>query len=179
MAIKIHNSQEAFDYAAALYWYASDHHGGQGSKLYSILSRVDYKPGLRERSVDHVGSEEANEIYNELESGEISSEEVFESLERFQAFLKSDDEKHPVENPNDDDDDDDSDDDEEEGDDEPDEDSITTKDDRKWYQYGKLYFTGSREDLFEKMDDDKFWPDVFVISDHGNAIRVEREGEEE
>ena len=75
--------------------------------------------------------------------------------------------------------DDDSDDDDDDDDDEPDEDSITTKDDRKWYQYGKLYFTGSREDLFEKMDDDKFWPDVFTISDHGNAIRIEREGEEE
>jgi hypothetical protein len=61
------------------------------------------------------------------------------------------------------------DDEEEAGDDEPDEDSITTTDDEKWYQYGKLYHRGDRASLKRKMDKDRFWPNVFSISDHGNA----------
>lgn len=59
---------------------------------------------------------------------------------------------------------------EEEGfEDEPDEESITTEDHEHWYQYGKLYFTGSSKELRAKMDEDQYWPNVFFISDHGNA----------
>jgi predicted nucleic acid-binding Zn-ribbon protein len=52
---------------------------------------------------------------------------------------------------------------------ESDEDSIQTEDDEHWYQYGKLYFTGDRSELKAKMDADSFWPNVFSVSDHGNA----------
>lgn len=55
---------------------------------------------------------------------------------------------------------------------EPDDDSITTTDERHWYQYGKLYVEGGRAAVKAKMDADKFWPDVFVISDHGNAVCI-------
>jgi len=47
---------------------------------------------------------------------------------------------------------------------------IASRDDEHWYQYGKLYFTGDRLGLKVKMDKDKFWPNVFTISDHGNSI---------
>jgi len=52
---------------------------------------------------------------------------------------------------------------------EPDEDSITTQDEQNWFQYGKLYVTGDRMALWRTMVSDNFFPDVFVISDHGNA----------
>lgn len=52
---------------------------------------------------------------------------------------------------------------------EPGEDDITTSDHTHWYQYGKLYFTGDEKGLKRKMGKDKFWPNVWFISDHGNA----------
>ena len=55
---------------------------------------------------------------------------------------------------------------------EPEEDSITTEDDTHWYQYGKLYHTGDAESLKAKMDRDGFWPSVYSVSDHGNAVPV-------
>jgi hypothetical protein len=55
---------------------------------------------------------------------------------------------------------------------EPEEDSITTEDDTHWYQYGKLYHTGDVESLKAKMDRDGFWPSVYSVSDHGNAVPV-------
>lgn len=55
---------------------------------------------------------------------------------------------------------------------EPDEDDITTTDDNKWYQYGKLYHTGDRKSLAAKMDHDQFWPNVWSISDHGNTVLI-------
>lgn len=60
------------------------------------------------------------------------------------------------------------------GDDEPDEDSITTEDHIHFYQYGKLAFTlGEDEDTNEgirrELDKLVMWPNVFFISDHGNA----------
>ena len=33
----------------ALYWYASDHHGGQSCPLYALLSESQYTPGYLER----------------------------------------------------------------------------------------------------------------------------------
>lgn len=53
--------------------------------------------------------------------------------------------------------------------DEPEEDDITTSDHKRWYQSGKLYFTGDEKGLKKKMAKDKFWPNVWFISDHGNA----------
>jgi hypothetical protein len=32
------------DVEEAIYWFAADHHGGQGSNLYSALSQSPYKP---------------------------------------------------------------------------------------------------------------------------------------
>lgn len=57
-------------------------------------------------------------------------------------------------------------------DEEPEEGDITTEDHEHWYQYGKLYFTGDYDGLKKKMDVNKFWPNVFFISDHGNAHLV-------
>lgn len=59
---------------------------------------------------------------------------------------------------------------EDEGD--PEEDDITTEDDNKWYQSGKLYHTGDRASLKRKMDKDNYWPNVWVISDHGNSCLI-------
>jgi len=56
--------------------------------------------------------------------------------------------------------------------DEPEEDDIVTTDHRRWYQSGKIYVTGDEKALRRKMDKDKFWPNVWFISDHGNAHRM-------
>jgi len=50
---------------------------------------------------------------------------------------------------------------------------ISTTDHQKWYQYGKLYHQGSEDSLKQKMDKDQFWPNVFFISDHGNAHLID------
>jgi len=41
-----------FTYYQALYWYASENHEGQFTKLYSILSTLKYKPALTEKAED-------------------------------------------------------------------------------------------------------------------------------
>ena len=51
---------------------------------------------------------------------------------------------------------------------------IATEDHIHWYQYGKLVLTvGIDNDhnaaLRKHMADNNFWPDVWWISDHGNA----------
>jgi hypothetical protein len=53
---------------------------------------------------------------------------------------------------------------------------ITTSDGTTFYQDGKLYLRASDPDsasreLRAKMDADQFWPNVWMISDHGNVIR--------
>ncbi len=55
---------------------------------------------------------------------------------------------------------------------EPEEGDITTEDHEHWFQYGKPYHTGDYPSLKAKMDADKFWPNVFWVSDHGNAHLV-------
>jgi hypothetical protein len=40
------------DYYQALYWYCSENHAGQNDLLYTILSRLQYKPSLTEKSAD-------------------------------------------------------------------------------------------------------------------------------
>jgi len=57
---------------------------------------------------------------------------------------------------------------------EPDEDSITTGDHRKFYQYGKLAFEltegeNVNQGIERELNKMQFWPNVFFISDHGNA----------
>jgi len=54
-----------FDIEAAIYWLASDYHGGQDSELYSILSTSEFKPGPTHSSVEDEG-EIAKEIYDLL-----------------------------------------------------------------------------------------------------------------
>lgn len=51
----------------------------------------------------------------------------------------------------------------------PDEDDVVTEDHENWFQSGKLYFTGDEKGLAAKMEQDQFWPNVWFISDHGNA----------
>lgn len=36
---------DEFAIEEAIYWFASDWHGGQGSNLYSVLSTSEFKPG--------------------------------------------------------------------------------------------------------------------------------------
>ena len=50
---------------------------------------------------------------------------------------------------------------------------ISTFDNQTWSQYGKKYHFGDRASLKAKMDADKFWPNVFVISDHGNSCLID------
>ena len=58
---------------------------------------------------------------------------------------------------------------------EPDEDGgdILSSDDNRWFQYGKLYHTGDRDSLLRKMEQDQFYPNVWIISDHGNSCLIE------
>jgi hypothetical protein len=65
----------------------------------------------------------------------------------------------------------------EDEDDGPDEDALTTSDHVHFYQYGKLVLTvGEDEDMVEAinawMERKRFFPDVYWISDHGNAHRI-------
>lgn len=60
---------DKFDIVDAHYWFAADHHEGQGSALYARLSRLSaiFEPS----SIAHgPGSENAIEIYNNLCSRE-------------------------------------------------------------------------------------------------------------
>lgn len=68
--------------------------------------------------------------------------------------------------------------------DEPEEDDITTDDHRQFYQYGLLVLTVFDADdmygaLQEFMQQENFWPNVWFISDHGNAHLMEIPGEGE
>ena len=56
----------AFDIAAAIYWFANDYHGGQNSNLYSALSTSDYRPGPMHKSIEDDESETATMMYQEL-----------------------------------------------------------------------------------------------------------------
>lgn len=52
-----------FDKEEAIYWFASDWHGGQWSELYSVLSTSEFHPSVFD---NHVG-EMAREMYATLE----------------------------------------------------------------------------------------------------------------
>lgn len=61
---------------------------------------------------------------------------------------------------------------------EPDEDAITTRDDRKFYQYGKMVLSIGPDDdrddaLVAYMNKEQFWPDCWSISDHGNPHLID------
>lgn len=52
-----------YDIEEAIYWYASDHHGGQGSNLYAAVCRSPFKPGSLARGPSGV---DAIWSYNDL-----------------------------------------------------------------------------------------------------------------
>jgi hypothetical protein len=52
---------------------------------------------------------------------------------------------------------------------EPEEDDYTTTDNLHWYGSGKLVFTGTRSEFKAWMEAQGYWPNCWVISDHGNA----------
>ena len=54
-----------FDIEAAIYWFASDFHGGQSSNLYSALSTSEFSPGRMSNGIEHEG-EPASMLYDEL-----------------------------------------------------------------------------------------------------------------
>ena len=58
---------------------------------------------------------------------------------------------------------------------EPEEGDIVTEDNDHWYMVGdhKLYHEGDVNTLADKMVASKWWPNVWWISDHGNAHRIE------
>jgi len=62
---------------------------------------------------------------------------------------------------------------------EPDAGDIATEDHENWFQYGKLYHKGDTASLWEKLDEDQFWPNIFWISDHGNVFQIIREEAED
>lgn len=67
---------------------------------------------------------------------------------------------------------------EEEEDFEPCEGDYSTEDHCKFYQYGKLVLDldedeDHKEKVKEHMEANKFWPNVWFISDHGNAHIME------
>lgn len=66
------------DAAQGLYWFAADYHGGQGSRLYSILSTLGYCPGASESGPDESGQE----FYAALEAG-ADAEVMFTAIKRF------------------------------------------------------------------------------------------------
>ena len=57
---------DEIDIEQAIYWFASNWHGGQWSNLYSVLSTSQYHPGATERGCDPDGT--AADLYRELEA---------------------------------------------------------------------------------------------------------------
>lgn len=55
---------ESSDAEAAMYWFASDYHGGQGTDLYSVVSTSPYTPGPATTLASE--SEDVREIYDWL-----------------------------------------------------------------------------------------------------------------
>jgi hypothetical protein len=51
---------DEFDIEAAIYWYASDHHGGQASNLYSASSTSQFRPGPTHNKVQDEGGDAAD-----------------------------------------------------------------------------------------------------------------------
>lgn len=49
-----------------------------------------------------------------------------------------------------------------------DDDIVTEDGGNTFYQNGRLYARGEAE-LKKKMDQDKFWPNIWNVSDHGNV----------
>lgn len=68
----------AIDKASALYWYCADYHTGQGSRLYSVLSQLQYEPARSECSPP---SYEADELYNMPVAGDLDAQEMLNEVQ--------------------------------------------------------------------------------------------------
>lgn len=68
------SEHDPFEREEAMYWFASNWHGGQGSNLYMALSSSGYKPGLFSRHVDRESV--AGMLYEELESVFVTAGEA-------------------------------------------------------------------------------------------------------
>jgi len=67
------SGKDYFDVAQGLYWFAAEHHGGQNSSLYSIMSaQLKYNPSPSENGPD---SGDAQEVYDYLASMEDSEQD--------------------------------------------------------------------------------------------------------
>lgn len=142
-------------------------HGGGGSGVYQVASMMDHgvPEGAYERArgelVQDRRHEQEREAMGRRRSGWLTGPTPVEELDALIAWLDgkiggglghSDEPDEP---------------------DEPDEDDITTGDHHRWYQSGKLYFTGDEAGLRAKMEQDHFFPNAWFISDHGNAHLIE------
>ena len=67
-----------FDVAEAIHCYCSLNHSGQWSKLYSILSQSEFKPGY---GWSESRVEKDNDFYNEITEANISL--IFKQLQKF------------------------------------------------------------------------------------------------
>lgn len=54
---------DQFDKEEAIYWYAAEWHGGQGSNLYAVLSASEFRPSRMAKGP----TDTAQIIYDELE----------------------------------------------------------------------------------------------------------------
>lgn len=61
----------------------------------------------------------------------------------------------------------------------PEEGDYTTEDHEHWYQHGKLAVEGDYADVVQHMNQEKFWPNAWFISDHGNAHLITMESDSE
>lgn len=68
-----------FDAAQGLYWFCSDNYSGQGDPLYSVLSRLEYRPGVRETGPQL--HSEAEGVYEALLGEELDAEELLTWIE--------------------------------------------------------------------------------------------------
>lgn len=57
-------TSDEFDYEEAIYWFASDYHGGQFTNLYSALSQSPFTPSILANQVNRDGM--AGWFYDEL-----------------------------------------------------------------------------------------------------------------
>lgn len=57
---------EPMDVECAIYWFATNYHGGQSTNLYSVLSTSQYKPGMAENGVPE--GTDAADVFSFLEN---------------------------------------------------------------------------------------------------------------
>lgn len=75
------NAENYFDYAEAIHCFMVLNHGGQGSELYKMLSKSEFRPGV-------LWSEAICELENSVYS-EITEENVEELFAELTQFMES------------------------------------------------------------------------------------------